>query len=403
MKTKDGNTVQQPTEHCNDSCPQKAEANFARSKMRQDMRVVIATPRNVMGNVWSELSNDVLVHMPQQSSLARNLLNRRKDAHLPNPTTINYDNPEKYSQLVLHDSGVDDPGRILVLGDKELLVELNKDTIYGDDTFDKIPNMFYQLYTWHAKVGNSYPPCIYILLQKNNLDTYDRMFEITKLLVPNLVPEKVLVDFEKACMNAVRIAFPHAEVKGCCFYLCQSLIRKLSNVGLKTEFETYINIKLKLKPLASLTFVPVHDVRSVFDELATTFPDEDSYNEVLTYFFSTYIEGAADRDPQFPVRIWNHHDAALEQSPKTTNCCEGFHNPLNSLFHCSHPRVWFLFDGLQRDLACHRLTLANAQAGHLEVKKRRYDALHVLVATSVKEYEQVEDKLKYLRRLANLQ
>jgi hypothetical protein len=42
---------------------------------------------------------------------------------------------------------VDDPDRILVLGDKELLVELNKDTIYGDDTFDKVPNMFYQLYT----------------------------------------------------------------------------------------------------------------------------------------------------------------------------------------------------------------------------------------------------------------
>jgi hypothetical protein len=41
------------------------------------------------------------------------------------------------------------------------------------------------------------------------------MFEIMKLLVPNLLPQKGLADFEKACMNAVRIAFPHAEVKGC--------------------------------------------------------------------------------------------------------------------------------------------------------------------------------------------
>jgi hypothetical protein len=46
---------------------------------------------------------------------------------------------------------------------------------------------------------------------------------------------------------------------------------------------------------------------------------------------------------------------------------------------------------------CYRLTLANAQAGRLEVKKRRYDALHDLVTTFVKEYEQVEDKLKYRR------
>jgi hypothetical protein len=37
------------------------------------------------------------------------------------------------------------------------------------------------------------------------------------------------------------------------------------------------------------------------------------------YIFSTYIEGAAGRDPQFPIRIWNHDEAALERSPKTTN------------------------------------------------------------------------------------
>jgi hypothetical protein len=64
--------------------------------------VVSATPRNVKGNVLSELSNDVLVHMHKQSSRARNLLNHRKDGHLPNPTTINFYIPEKYSQLVRH-------------------------------------------------------------------------------------------------------------------------------------------------------------------------------------------------------------------------------------------------------------------------------------------------------------
>jgi hypothetical protein len=147
LKTKDGNIVQQPTEHCHDSCPQKAEANVARSKMRQEMRGVSATPRNVMGNVLSVFSNNVLAHMPKQSSLSRNLLNHRRYGHLPSPATINFDIPEKYSQLVLHDSGVDDPERILVLGDKELLVQLKKDTVYGDGTFDKVPNMFYQLYT----------------------------------------------------------------------------------------------------------------------------------------------------------------------------------------------------------------------------------------------------------------
>ncbi|XP_069618197.1 uncharacterized protein [Ranitomeya imitator] len=313
LKTKDGNVVQEPTEKCHDSCPQKAEANVARSKMREDMRAVSATPRNVMGKVLS-----VLAHMPRQSSLARSLVYHRTDGNLPNPKTIHFCIPEKYSQLILHDSGKEDRNRILVLGDRDLMLELNKDTIYGDGTFDKVPNMFYQLYTLRAKVGNSYPPCLYILLQRKDMNTYKRMFEIMMLLIPNLAPQKVLVDFEKACMTAVRIAFPHADVKGCYFLLCQGLIRKIKNVGLKTEYESNISIKMTLKSLAALAFVPIEDVRCVFDKLAATFPDEECYNEVLTYFFSTYIEGAAGRDPQFPIRIWNHHEPwNSHQKPRT--------------------------------------------------------------------------------------
>ncbi|GLV40892.1 hypothetical protein CBL_08466 [Carabus blaptoides fortunei] len=201
--------------------------------------------------------------------------------------------------------GVNNPDKNLALGDKELLLELNKDTIYGDGTFDKVPNMSHQLYTWHAQIGNSYPSS----------------------------SQKVIVDFRKACMSAVRIVFPHAVVKGCYFHLNQSVIRKIDSVGLKKMFETSVDAKFQLKSLAALSFVPEHDVRKVFDILAATFPDEENYNEVLTYFFSTYIEGAAGRDPQFPIKIWNHYDAALEQTPKTTNCCEGFHNALNSIFH----------------------------------------------------------------------
>ena len=71
----------------------------------------------------------------------------------------------------------------------------------------------------------------------------------------------------------------------------------------------------------------------------------------------------------FPVKIGNHFDSAIEESPKTTNnCCEGFHNALNSVFHCSHPSVWYLFEGLQRDMACHKLTVVNTEAGDLKLK-----------------------------------
>ena len=167
---------------------------------------------------------------------------------------------------------------------------------------------------------------IYFLLQRKNLPTYSKMLEILKYLLPSLVPQKVLINFEKACIGAVNITFPNAEVKGWYFHLCQSLIRKFNSVCLKIEFESNIEVKLKLKSLAALAF---SEVRSVFDVLADSFPDEDKINEILMYFFSAYIEGAAGRDPQFSIRVWNHREAAVERSSKTTNCCEGFHNALN--------------------------------------------------------------------------
>ena len=163
------------------------------------------------------------------------------------------------------------------------------------------------------------------------------MYETIKLLVPHLNPQKILVDFEKANMNAALLAFPEAEIKECYFHLCQSLVRKI---------------------LAALSFVPADEVKVVFGTMVQSFTDKESYNAVLSYFHCTYIEGAAGRMSMFPVKIWNHIDSAIEESTKTTNCCEGFHNALNSVFHCSHRSVWYLFDVLQRDMcmACHKLT-----------------------------------------------
>ena len=403
LKTQGENIVGEVPQHCHQSNPQKAQANILKAKIKKDIKAIGATPRNILGNALALVNSDVLEHLPKQSSLTRNLGRHKETFSLPNPATTDFIIPEKFLDLILYDTGTDDPERILAIGNNDIVSELHKDVIYGDGTFDKAPNMFYQLYTWHAKIGNSYPPCIYFLLQKKNMSTYNRMFVILKILVPNMTPQKILLDFEKACMSAAQAAFPQAEIKGCYFHLSQSLIRKINSVGLKALYESDIDIKLKLKSLAALSFVPILDLKTVFDELAATFPDEDAYNQILAYFCSTYIEGVAGRSPLFPIRIWNHFEAAAERSPKTTNCCEGFHNSLNSIFHCSHPSIWNLFDGLRRDMACQRLILANAQTGRQEVIKKKYEAIALQVSIVVQDYHAHDDKLRYLRRMANLQ
>ena len=63
----------------------------------------------------------------------------------------------------------------------------------------------------------------------------------------------------------------------------------------------------------------------------------------------------------------------MECLPKTTNCVEGFHNALNSMFLCDHPTVWVLFNGLRRDMAIHRLTLQKSLVENNERRRSKYE------------------------------
>ncbi|KAB0803825.1 hypothetical protein PPYR_00795, partial [Photinus pyralis] len=50
----------------------------------------------------------------------------------------------------------------------------------------------------------------YALLPNKTESTYTRLFENLKRLKPGLQPTSVLVDFERAAINAVRGKFPEA-------------------------------------------------------------------------------------------------------------------------------------------------------------------------------------------------
>uniref|UniRef100_A0A0K0EWA9 MULE transposase domain-containing protein n=1 Tax=Strongyloides venezuelensis TaxID=75913 RepID=A0A0K0EWA9_STRVS len=58
--------------------------------------------------------------------------------------------------------------------------------------------------------------------------------------------------------------------------------------------------------------------------------------------------------------------------------------------------------GLEKDMGCHILTLVKFWANRLE-DKNKYVQLHAILASAVENYEENENKLVYLRRLANLQ
>jgi len=68
-------------------------------------------------------------------------------------------------------------------------------------------------------------------LAQNKL-VYDRMLnEVKRIILAS--PERILLDFESAAINAFKSAFPSATVTGCCFHLTQSVTRKVDEIGMK--------------------------------------------------------------------------------------------------------------------------------------------------------------------------
>ena len=234
------------------------------------------------------------------------------------------------------------------------------------------------------------------------------MMDILKQLLPNLEPQEILLDFENAAQNAFKLAFPNAIVKGCQFHLSQAVLRKVGQLGLKNQFENDVDFNLLVKSLAALAFVPEDEVLDRFQELADAFPDEDSSQELLTYFEATYIRGRdlggnrGRATARYPPYMWNHTIDALGCAPKTTNAVEGFHTALDALFLCDHPSMWKLLEGLRKDMSVQKKIWADAQVANNPAQRRKYRVLAERLREKVANYEEEDDKLRYLRAVAHL-
>ena len=186
------------------------------------------------------------------------------------------------------------------------------------------------------------------------------------------------------------------------------MIRKLQELGLKTRYETDQEFNIKVKSLPALAFVPPEDVCDRYDELAVTFPTDVPCRVLLSYFENTYVRGPLNRngrrrEPRFPPRKWNQFEHGMFMEPKTTNCCEGFHNGITHLYLCAHPNMWTFLKGLQKDISYYRLSSTNDNVQQNATPVNKYSRIMIRLAEKVQNYENEEDKLRYLRGVAHIQ
>ena len=223
--TKNGNVIKEPNEHSHDGDPVGIQKSILVSKITDKACSSQQTTRSIIGATLVGVQNDVLARLPKKSTLEKSIQRHRQssNAAIPNPRNLNFSIPTQYEDMLLYDTGIEDHRRILVLGERELLMKLGSRASgepliwFGDGTFKVVPELFFQLYTVHTKIGVNYPPCIYFLLPDKTENTYRRMVDILKELLPDIIPDIILLDFEKAAHNAFQSGYIDSDISGCFF------------------------------------------------------------------------------------------------------------------------------------------------------------------------------------------
>ena len=103
-------------------------------------------------------------------------------------------------------------------------------------------------------------------------------------IIPNSKSHTILVDFETANPECISGKLSNDSIKGCLFHLCQSVKRKVGELGLKSEYESNPQLHMAVKYLTALSFVPENEVLEGFEDVQETFPDMD---RGVTYFEMT--------------------------------------------------------------------------------------------------------------------
>jgi hypothetical protein len=397
---------------------EKALARKAVGDMKEKMTEISATPSTSQGAVSAALDDNVLMALPKRATLTRALQRHRQKVacvgHAGNPlpavpTDMTFDTPDQFRGMVLYDSG---PGndRTIIIGCPELLDGLARADVWlADGTFQVVPGIFFQLYSVHFNFCSGISPAaIYCLLPNKTGDTYRHILQELHRLIPLAAPRTILLDFERAAMNAFQQSYPDARIAGCYFHLCQSVIRRVNELGLKTDYENNDAVRMYVRCLAALAFVPPEDVLEAFELLTDGMPEVDRLDELTTFYEHTYIRGRRQRGrggvygpAMFSIEMWNKYAAGVDGIARTTNSVEGWHHALQSLFQCHHPTLWTFMEGLRKDMQKQKAVFLQGAAGAVHLSAKRYRVLNERVQRAVANYGRAE-VLVYLRAIAHL-
>lgn len=403
-------------------------------------------PSQILRTEMPTVSEGVLSQLPEQEALSKSMRRARRKNLPPNPRRLTdfVSLPRRYREtllgetFLLHDSGPpeadsevesgdedEDVARVLVFATRRNIELLCDSTIWFlDGTFKTSPAIFCQIFTIlglrkrNVEEGEGVPlPYVYALLTHKTQAQYRVVLETVKTAVENYrvqqcVPTKIMCDFELAILNACAEVYPNVPTSGCFFHLGQSAYRRIQTEGLQRAYtdENDRSLKTFLHTVLALAFVPVADVPAAFQLLRNRCPP--CAVGFMDYFDSTYVRGRPRRGrrravaPRYEIRLWNQYQAALDQSHRTNNASEGWHNRFRIVIGKHHPDLYAALTEFQKEQAYTEVCIAELSLGK-RVKtapKQKWVELHTRIQAIVRKYEEYKargDLEDYLRTIGH--
>ena len=187
----------------------------------------------------------------------------------------------------------------------------------------------------------------------------------------------VMIDFEKAVMNAFAQILPGFSVMNCFFHLCQSVQKQIQK-SFKAIYRSDKKFARASRLVVFLAFIPLPYIEDAFYEL--TYHIQSTYPQlmlIVNYFEKTYLGLCNEHDvrvaPQFPVMFWNHFDVILidYDFPRTSNMVEGFHRGFKTRVNRPKPSVQEYFRAIKEQQVTTDFHVDRLGAGLTPAKKRK--------------------------------
>ena len=147
-------------------------------------------------------------------------------------------------------------------------------TVYIDGTFKTCPAPYVQFVSVHGMVHDRVIPLVFAmtLMTGKQVGQYREMLKVIKRKIRNTTgivfqPERVVCDFELSLISALQTELPRTAIAGCYFHFCQSLWRRVQELGLTRHYRSNWRLRKLVRKLFALGYLPLPLVRQNFNGL----------------------------------------------------------------------------------------------------------------------------------------